>query len=90
MAEAATSSETAAQAAQAGAACLRINPGNIGNASRVREVIQAAKDHGTPIRIGVNAGSLDRAPISALNTTSPSWNRANARPDVISSATRAR
>lgn len=50
----------AIEAAQAGAACLRINPGNIGNASRVREVVNAAKDHGCSIRIGVNAGSLER------------------------------
>jgi (E)-4-hydroxy-3-methylbut-2-enyl-diphosphate synthase len=48
------------EAAQAGAACLRINPGNIGSPDRVREVIQAAKDHGCSIRIGVNAGSLER------------------------------
>jgi (E)-4-hydroxy-3-methylbut-2-enyl-diphosphate synthase len=50
----------AIEAAEAGAACLRINPGNIGNASRVREVVQAAKDHGCSMRIGVNAGSLER------------------------------
>jgi len=49
----------AIEAAAAGAACLRINPGNIGNAQRVRDVIQAAKDHGCSIRIGVNAGSLE-------------------------------
>ena len=49
----------AIEAAVGGAACLRINPGNIGNASRVRDVIQAAKDHGCAIRIGVNAGSLE-------------------------------
>lgn len=48
------------EAAQAGAACLRINPGNIGSAARVREVIQAARDHGCSMRIGVNAGSLER------------------------------
>ncbi len=48
------------EAAQAGAACLRINPGNIGNAARVKEVIQAAKDHGCSMRIGVNAGSLEK------------------------------
>ena len=47
------------EAARAGAACLRINPGNIGNAARVKEVVQAAKDHGCSIRIGVNAGSLE-------------------------------
>ncbi|HRO03522.1 MAG TPA: flavodoxin-dependent (E)-4-hydroxy-3-methylbut-2-enyl-diphosphate synthase [Terricaulis sp.] len=48
------------EAAAAGAACLRINPGNIGNAQRVKEVVQAAKDHGCSIRIGVNAGSLEQ------------------------------
>ena len=50
----------AIEAAEAGAACLRINPGNIGEASRVREVIRAARDHGCSIRIGVNAGSLEK------------------------------
>jgi (E)-4-hydroxy-3-methylbut-2-enyl-diphosphate synthase len=50
----------AIEAAAAGAACLRINPGNIGNASRVREVVQAARDHGCSMRIGVNAGSLEK------------------------------
>jgi (E)-4-hydroxy-3-methylbut-2-enyl-diphosphate synthase len=50
----------AIEAAEAGAACLRINPGNIGDASRVREVIRAARDHGCSIRIGVNAGSLEK------------------------------
>jgi (E)-4-hydroxy-3-methylbut-2-enyl-diphosphate synthase len=50
----------ALEAAAAGAACLRINPGNIGDAKRVREVVQAAKDHGCSMRIGVNAGSLER------------------------------
>ncbi len=50
----------AIEAAQAGAACLRINPGNIGSDERVREVVQAAKDHNCSIRIGVNAGSLEK------------------------------
>ncbi len=48
------------EAAKAGAACLRINPGNIGSADRVRDVINAAKDHGCSIRIGVNGGSLEK------------------------------
>lgn len=48
------------EAAEAGAACLRINPGNIGSMDRVREVVQAARDHGCSMRIGVNAGSLER------------------------------
>jgi len=48
------------ESAKAGAACLRINPGNIGDEKRVKEVIKAAKDHGCSIRIGVNAGSLER------------------------------
>src|SRR5215208_7354585 len=50
----------AIEAAQSGAACLRINPGNIGSSERVREVVKAAKDHGCSMRIGVNAGSLER------------------------------
>ncbi len=50
----------AIEAAEAGAACLRINPGNIGSADRVRDVVQAAKDHGCSMRIGVNAGSLEK------------------------------
>ncbi|PIE14403.1 MAG: 4-hydroxy-3-methylbut-2-en-1-yl diphosphate synthase [Rhodobacterales bacterium] len=48
------------EAAEAGAACLRINPGNIGSEDRVKEVIKAARDHNCSIRIGVNAGSLER------------------------------
>ena len=48
------------EAAEAGAACLRINPGNIGSEARVKEVIQAARDHNCSIRIGVNAGSLEK------------------------------
>ncbi|MCC1491908.1 flavodoxin-dependent (E)-4-hydroxy-3-methylbut-2-enyl-diphosphate synthase [Cognatishimia sp. F0-27] len=48
------------EAAEAGAACLRINPGNIGSEERVREVIKAARDHNCSIRIGVNAGSLEK------------------------------
>ena len=50
----------AIEAAQSGAACLRINPGNIGSPERVREVIKAARDHNCSMRIGVNAGSLER------------------------------
>jgi (E)-4-hydroxy-3-methylbut-2-enyl-diphosphate synthase len=49
----------AIEAAEAGAACLRINPGNIGSNARVKEVVKAAKDHGCSMRIGVNAGSLE-------------------------------
>ncbi len=48
------------EAAEAGAACLRINPGNIGDEKRVKEVIKAARDHDCAIRIGVNAGSLEK------------------------------
>src|SRR6201987_1063869 len=50
----------AIEAADAGAACLRINPGNIGNAQRVKDVVKAAQDHGCSMRIGVNAGSLEK------------------------------
>lgn len=48
------------ESAEAGAACLRINPGNIGSEARVREVIAAARDNGCSMRIGVNGGSLER------------------------------
>jgi len=48
------------EAAKAGAACLRINPGNIGSQDRVKEVVAAARDNGCSIRIGVNGGSLER------------------------------
>ncbi|MDZ4760731.1 MAG: flavodoxin-dependent (E)-4-hydroxy-3-methylbut-2-enyl-diphosphate synthase [Alphaproteobacteria bacterium] len=48
------------EAAKAGVAVLRINPGNIGSAARVREVIEAARDNGCSMRIGVNGGSLER------------------------------
>ncbi len=50
----------AVEAAKSGAACLRINPGNIGSPQRVREVVNAAKGEGCAMRIGVNGGSLER------------------------------
>ncbi len=50
----------AIKAAEAGIAKLRLNPGNIGGADRVRAVVQAARERGIPIRVGVNAGSLER------------------------------
>ena len=50
----------AIEAAKAGASCLRINPGNIGSNDRVLEVVKAARDNNCSIRIGVNAGSLDK------------------------------
>ncbi|OHD68406.1 MAG: 4-hydroxy-3-methylbut-2-en-1-yl diphosphate synthase [Spirochaetes bacterium RBG_16_49_21] len=50
----------AVAAIRAGASKVRINPGNIGDAVGVREVVKAARDHGVPIRIGVNSGSVDR------------------------------
>jgi (E)-4-hydroxy-3-methylbut-2-enyl-diphosphate synthase len=57
------------EAAEAGAACLRINPGNIGDEKRVKEVIKAARDHDCAIRIGVNAGSWKST--CWTNTASP-------------------
>ena len=50
----------AIEAAESGAHCLRINPGNIGSKEKIREVLKAAKDYGCSIRIGVNAGSLEK------------------------------
>jgi len=61
----------AIEAAEAGAACLRINPGNIGSAQRVKDVIQAAKDHGCSMRIGVNAGSLEKELLERFGEPSP-------------------
>ena len=51
----------AIEAAESGASCLRINPGNIGSKDRILEVVKAAKDNNCSLRIGVNAGSLDKA-----------------------------
>ena len=50
----------ALRVAELGVDCLRINPGNIGNEDRIRSVIEAARDKGIPIRVGVNAGSLEK------------------------------
>ncbi|MDX5435344.1 MAG: flavodoxin-dependent (E)-4-hydroxy-3-methylbut-2-enyl-diphosphate synthase, partial [Halomonas sp.] len=50
----------ALRVAELGVDCLRINPGNIGKEERVRAVVAAARDNGIPIRIGVNAGSLEK------------------------------
>ena len=46
--------------AEKGVDCLRINPGNIGREDRIKSVVDAARDKGIPIRIGVNAGSLEK------------------------------
>ncbi len=51
----------AIEAAKMGASCLRINPGNIGSKDRVLDIVKAAKDYNCSIRIGVNAGSLDKS-----------------------------
>ncbi|AHK18024.1 flavodoxin-dependent (E)-4-hydroxy-3-methylbut-2-enyl-diphosphate synthase [Yersinia similis] len=50
----------ALKVAEYGVDCLRINPGNIGNESRIREVVACARDHNIPIRIGINGGSLEK------------------------------
>lgn len=61
----------ALEAADAGAACLRINPGNIGSAARVKEVVAAAKANGCSMRIGVNAGSLEKHLLEKYGEPSP-------------------
>lgn len=61
----------AIESAIAGAKCLRINPGNIGNAQKVKEVIKVAKDYGCSIRIGVNAGSLEAEILEKHKTPTP-------------------
>ncbi|GIU07833.1 flavodoxin-dependent (E)-4-hydroxy-3-methylbut-2-enyl-diphosphate synthase [Shewanella glacialipiscicola] len=50
----------ALKVAEYGVDCLRINPGNIGNEQRIRSVVECARDHNIPIRIGVNGGSLEK------------------------------
>ena len=50
----------AIEAAMSGASCLRINPGNIGNINKIKEVVKAARDNNCSIRVGVNAGSLEK------------------------------
>jgi len=61
----------AVEAADAGAACLRINPGNIGNSDKVKEVINAAKQNESSIRIGVNAGSLEKSILDKFGEPTP-------------------
>ena len=61
----------AIEAAQAGAACLRINPGNIGTKEKIKSVIKAAKDHNCSMRIGINAGSLGRNILEKYKSPSP-------------------
>jgi (E)-4-hydroxy-3-methylbut-2-enyl-diphosphate synthase len=61
----------AIEAAENGASCLRINPGNIGTNDRILEVVKAAKDNNCSIRIGVNAGSLDKNLLEKYNEPCP-------------------
>ncbi|MDC0548380.1 flavodoxin-dependent (E)-4-hydroxy-3-methylbut-2-enyl-diphosphate synthase [Alphaproteobacteria bacterium] len=61
----------AIEAADAGAACLRINPGNIGQADKIKEVISAAKQNQSSIRIGVNAGSLEKKILDKYGEPTP-------------------
>src|ERR1700760_4144496 len=71
----------AIKAIEAGAHCVRINPGNIGGPDKVAEVVAAAKAAGTPIRVGVNSGSLPKHlrdleftnPVEALVTAATEW-----------------
>ena len=61
----------AIESAKNGAACLRINPGNIGSKEKIREVIKAAKDNNCSIRIGVNGGSLERRILEKFSEPNP-------------------
>ena len=71
----------AIKAIEAGAHCVRINPGNIGGPDKTAEVVEAAKRHGTPLRVGVNSGSLPKHlrdleftnPVEALVTAATEW-----------------
>ncbi len=59
------------EAANNGASCIRINPGNIGSAERIKEVIKAAKDNNCSIRVGVNAGSLEKQILEKFSEPNP-------------------
>ena len=61
----------AVEAADAGAACLRINPGNIGSKEKVAEVVECAKQNNIPIRVGVNAGSLEKHILDTYKSPTP-------------------
>tara|TARA_B100000575_G_scaffold168737_1_gene135017 strand:- start:7189 stop:8286 length:1098 start_codon:yes stop_codon:yes gene_type:complete len=63
--------QRAVEAAENGAACIRINPGNIGNVDRIKEVIKAAKDNNCSIRVGVNAGSLEKQILEKYSEPNP-------------------
>jgi (E)-4-hydroxy-3-methylbut-2-enyl-diphosphate synthase len=71
----------AIKAIEAGAHCVRINPGNIGGAEKTGEVVDVARRHGTPLRVGVNSGSLPKHlrdleftnPVEALVTAATEW-----------------
>jgi (E)-4-hydroxy-3-methylbut-2-enyl-diphosphate synthase len=78
----------AIEAAESGAACLRINPGNIGSDERVREVVKAARDHGCSMRIGVNAGSLERHLLEKYGEPNPRrWSKARCITPISCSST---
>ncbi len=59
------------EAAKNGASCIRINPGNIGSIERIKEVIKAAKDNNCSIRVGVNAGSLEKQILEKYSEPNP-------------------
>ena len=59
------------EAANNGASCIRINPGNIGNIERIKEVIKAAQDNNCSIRVGVNAGSLEKQILEKFSEPNP-------------------
>ncbi len=61
----------AIESIKAGAGGIRINPGNIGGKDRVREVVEVARDHGVPIRVGVNSGSVERDLLEKYGYPSP-------------------
>ena len=61
----------AIESAKNGASCLRINPGNIGSNEKIKEIVKAAKDYNCSIRIGVNAGSLDRKILEKYSEPNP-------------------
>ena len=73
----------AIEAAENGASCLRINPGNIGNKDKIKEVVKAAKNNNCSIRVGVNAGSLEKDILEKFKEPCPEALVESACPNLI-------
>ena len=74
----------AIEAANSGADCLRINPGNIGSKEKIREILKAAKDNNCSIRVGINAGSLEKKLLEKYKEPRLKFKELMANPQLVS------